>query len=183
MSQLILFENKKVRRLWHNERWYFSIIDVCEILTDTDRPRKYWSDLKKKLLVEGSEVSEKIGQLKMQAADGKFYNTDCADAEGLLRIIQSIPSPKAEPFKRWLAKIGYERLQEIENPELASQRMVETYKLKGYSEEWIALRMRGIAVRDTLTDEWKNRGVEKPNDYAILTSEISRATFGMTPSE
>lgn len=183
MSQLILFENKKVRRLWYHERWYFSIVDICEILTDSPEPRKYWSVLKTRLKKEKSELTTICSQLKMEAADGKFYNTDCADAEGLLRIIQSIPSPKAEPFKRWLAKVGYERLQEIENPELSSQRMVETYKLKGYSEEWIALRMRGIAVRDTLTDEWKNRGVEKPNDYAILTAEISRATFGMTPSE
>lgn len=183
MSELVLFENIKVRRIWHNERWHFSIVDVCEILTDSPEPRKYWSVLKNRLKKENSELTTICSQLKMQASDGKFYSTDCADTEGLLRIIQSIPSPKAEPFKRWLAKIGYERLQEIENPELASQRMVETYKLKGYSEEWIALRMRGIAVRDTLTDEWKNRGIDTPSDYSILTAEISRATFGMTPSE
>ena len=183
MNELVLFENKRVRRLWHNERWYFSVVDACEILTESSEPRKYWSVLKNRMKNESSELTTICSQLKMQAADGKFYKTDCADAEGLLRIIQSIPSPKAEPFKRWLAKIGYERLQEIENPELASQRMVETYKLKGYSDEWIALRLRGVAVRDTLTDEWKSRGVNTPSDYAILTAEISRATFGMTPSE
>ena len=146
MEQLILFENKNVRRVWHQDRWFFSIVDVCGVLTDTERPRKYWNDLKKKLDMEGSELSEKIGQLKIKSADKKFYLTDCADTEGLLRIIQTIPSPKAEPFKRWLAKVGYERLQEIEDPELASQRMVETYRLKGYSDEWIGMRMRGIAV-------------------------------------
>lgn len=184
MNQLVLFEQKGIRRIWYNEQWYFSIIDICEVLSDTDNPRRYWSDLKRKLKNEGAaQLYEKIVQLKMQSSDGKFYKTDAANTENLLRIIQSIPSPKAEPFKRWLAKVGYERLQEIENPELASQRMVETYKLKGYSEEWIALRMRGIAVRDTLTDEWKNRGVESQNDYAILTAEISRATFAMTPAE
>lgn len=183
MNQLVLFENKKVRRVWHNERWHFSIVDICEILTNSPEPRKYWSVLKSRLKQEGNEPTTICSQLKMQANDGKMRLMDCADAEGLLRIIQSIPSPKAEPFKLWLARVGYERLQEIENPELASQRMVETYKLKGYSEEWIALRMRGIAVRDTLTDEWKNRGVESQTDYAILTAEISRATFGMTPAE
>ncbi len=183
MSNLILFEDKKVRRVWHNEKWYFSVIDICEILTGTDRPRKYWSDLKKKLIFEGSEVSEKIGQLKMQSTDGKMRKTDCADAEVMLRIIQSIPSPKAEPFKRWLAKVGYERLEEIENPELATRRIRETYKLKGYSDEWIEKRMRGIAVRDELTDEWKKRGVKEQREYAILTAEISKATFGMTPAE
>ena len=183
MDQLILFESKNVRRIWHLDRWFFSIVDVCGVLTDTERPRKYWNDLKKKLDMEGSELSGKIGQLKIKSADGKLYLTDCADTEGLLRIIQTIPSPKAEPFKRWLAKVGYERLQEIEDPELASQRMVETYRLKGYSDEWIGMRMRGIAVRDTLTDEWDQRGVDQPSDYAVLTAEISRATFGMTPSE
>lgn len=183
MNQLILFESKKVRRVWHNERWYFCIVDICGILTDSPEPRKYWSVLKNRLKKEGNELTTICSQLKLQANDGKLRLMDCADAEGLLRIIQSIPSPKAEPFKRWLAKVGYERLQEIENPELASQRIVETYKLKGYSEEWISLRMRGVAVRDTLTDEWKKRGVETPNDYAILTAEISRATFGMSPSE
>lgn len=183
MNKLVLFEQKEIRRIWHNEQWYFSIVDVCEVLTESPEPRKYWSVLKTRLKKEQSQLTTICSQLKMKAVDGKYYKTDCANAEGLLRIIQSIPSPKAEPFKRWLAKVGYERLQEIENPELASERMVETYKLKGYSDEWIALRMRGIAVRDTLTEEWKDRGIESKNDYAILTAEISKATFGMTPSE
>ncbi|MEK6981687.1 MAG: Bro-N domain-containing protein [Candidatus Micrarchaeota archaeon] len=185
MSNLIVFQDKKVRRIWNeaNSRWYFSITDVVEILTGTDRPRKYWNDLKSKLNHEGSELSEKIGQLKMQSADGKFYDTDVADTEQLFRLIQSIPSPKAEPFKRWLAKVGYERLEEIENPEIATKRMREIYKQKGYSDEWIEKRMRGIAVRDELTEEWKKRGVKEHLEYAILTSEISKATFGMTPTE
>ena len=163
MKDLVLFEEKQIRRAWNeqDQKWYFSIVDVCGILSNTDTPRRYWSDLKRKLAKEGaSQLYEKIVQLKMQAIDGKFYDTDCANAEGLLRIIQSIPSPKAEPFKRWLASVGYQRLEEIENPELASQRIVETYKLKGYSDEWIALRMRGIATRESLTDEWKNRGIK-----------------------
>ena len=186
MKDLVLFEENQIRRVWdeHEQKWYFSIVDVCGVLSNTDNPRRYWSDLKRKLANEGaSELYEKIVQLKMQSSDGKFYTTDCADTEGLLRIIQSIPSPKAEPFKRWLASVGYQRLEEIENPELATQRIRETYKLKGYSDEWIALRMRGIATRDTLTDEWKTRGIEKQTDYSILTAEISKATFGMTPSE
>jgi hypothetical protein len=186
MSNLILFESKQVRRLWSKEkqRWFFSIIDVCEILSETDNPRRYWSDLKRKLKNEGvHELYDIIVQLKMEAGDGKIRLTDCADAQGLLRIIQSIPSPKAEPFKRWLAKVGYERLEEIENPELAAKRMREIYQQKGYSEDWIEKRMRGIAIRDELTGEWKKRGVKEQIEYAILTSEISKATFGMTPAE
>lgn len=185
MSNLILFENKQVRRVWSEEkqRWFFSIIDVCEILSGTDNPRRYWSDLKRKLKNEGvNELYEIIVQLKIEAEDGKMRETDCADAQGLFRIIQSIPSPKAEPFKRWLAKVGYERLEEIENPELAAKRMREIYKQKGYSDEWIEKRMRGIAVRDELTEEWKKRGVKEQKEYAILTAEISKATFGMTPA-
>lgn len=185
MKDLVLFEEKQIRRAWNeqDQKWYFSIVDVCEVLTESPEPRKYWSVLKSRLRKEGSELTTFCSQLKMQASDGKFYDTDCANAEGLLRIIQSIPSPKAEPFKRWLASVGYQRLEEIENPELASQRIVETYRLKGYSDEWIALRMRGIATRDSLTDEWKNRGIKEQSDYSILTAEISKATFGMTPSE
>jgi len=186
MSNLILFENKQVRRLWIKEkqRWFFSVIDVCEILSETDNPRRYWSDLKRKLKSEGvNELYEIIVQLKMEAGDGKIRLTDCADAQGLLRIIQSIPSPKAEPFKRWLAKVGYERLEEIENPELAAKRMREIYQQKGYSQDWIEKRMRGIAIRDELTGEWKKRGVKEQIEYAILTAEISQATFGMTPAE
>lgn len=186
MSNIKLFESKKVRSQWNEDeqKWYFSIIDVVEILTDTENPRRYWSDLKRKLKKEGFvELYDFIVQLKMEAADGKKYLTDCANAEVLLRIIQTIPSPKAEPFKRWLAQVGYERLEEIENPELATQRIRETYKMKGYSDDWIEKRMRGIAVRDELTDEWKKRGVKEQKEYSILTAEISRATFGMTPSE
>ncbi len=186
MSNLVLFEDKKVRRVWIEEKgqWFFSVIDVVSILTDSENSRRYWSDLKRKLKKEGfSELYDFIVQLKMQSNDGKKYLTDCANAEALLRIIQTIPSQKAEPFKRWLAKVGYERLEEIENPELATKRIRETYKLKGYSDEWIEKRMRGIAVRDELTDEWKKRGVKEQREYAILTAEISKATFGLTPAE
>lgn len=186
MPNIKLFESKKIRSVWNEEiqKWYFSIIDVIEVLTESKRPRKYWNDLKKKLLNEGfDQLSEKIGQLKLESEDGKKYLTDVADAETLMRLIQSIPSPKAEPFKRWLAKVGYERLEEIENPELAQQRMREIYKAKGYSDEWIEKRVRGIAVRDELTNEWKMRGVKEGKEYAILTAEISKATFGLTPSE
>jgi len=185
MSNLIIFQDKKVRRIWDesSQKWYFSIVDVIEVLTDSPNPRKYWSVLKTRLKKEDSELTTICSQLKMQSDDGKFYNTDVANTEGLLRIIQSVPSPKAEPFKRWLAKVGYERLEEIENPELATKRMREIYKQKGYSDEWIEKRARGIAVRDELTEEWKKRGVKEHLEYAILTSEISKATFGMTPSE
>jgi len=170
-------------RSFIKKKWWFSVVDVIEALTGTERPRKYWSDLKKKLTNEGYiEVSEKIGRLKMIAPDGRMRETDCADTETMFRIIQSIPSPNAEPFKRWLAKVGYERIQEIENPELATKRTRALYKLKGYSEDWIEKRMRGIAIREELTDEWKNRGVEEDVEFAILTAEISKATFGITPS-
>lgn len=185
MSPIKLFENKKVRAQWDNvqEKWYFSIIDVIEVLTGSPRPRKYWNALKTKLQAEGSELSQKLGQLKMQSADGKFYMTDVAETEQLFRIIQSIPSPKAEPFKQWLAKVGYERVQEIENPELAQERMKVLYEKKGYSKDWIDKRLRGIAIRQNLTDEWKERGISNDQDFAILTAEISKATFGLTPSE
>jgi hypothetical protein len=183
-EKLAVFKGKEIRRTLHNGEWWFSIVDVIEALTGNDRPRKYWNDLKKKLLSEGYiEVSEKIGQLKMIAPDGKRRTTDCANTEGIFRIIQSIPSPKAEPFKRWLAKVGYERVQEIEDPELGTARTRELYRAKGYSEAWIEKRMRGIAVRAELTEEWKNRDVGESAEYAILTAEISRATFGLTPSE
>lgn len=182
--KLVVFQDKQIRRTLHNNEWWFSIIDVIETLTGNDRPRKYWNDLKKKLLFEGYvEVSEKIGQLKMVAPDGKMRETDCANTEGIFRIIQSIPSPKAEPFKRWLAKVGYERVQEIEDPELATARTRELYRAKGYSEAWVEKRMRGIAVRAELTEEWKQRGVGESPEYAILTAEISKAAFGMTPTE
>jgi hypothetical protein len=176
---LVVFQGKKIRRIWHDGEWYFSVIDVIEVLTDSSRSRKYWSDLKSKLIEEGFEVSDKIGQLKIIAPDGKMRLTDCANTENSFRIIQSIPSKKAEPFKRWLAKVGYERIQEIENPELAQERAKEYYELKGYPREWIEKRIRGIAIRQELTDEWNQRGIEEQKDYAILTNEISKATFGV----
>ncbi len=184
-NKLIVFENKKIRRAWYKGEWYFSVVDVVEVLTGSDRARKYWSDLKSKLINEEGfdQLSEKIVQLKLESSDGKKYETDCANTENLFRIIQSIPSPKAEPFKQWLAKVGYERIQEIEDPELATKRTRELYKLKGYSEDWIEKRMRGIAIREELTDEWKARGAAQRVDYEILTAEISKATFGMVPSE
>ncbi len=183
-TRIAIFKGKEIRKIIHKNEWWFSVVDVIEILTDTARPRKYWSDLKKKLIKEGySEVSEKIGQLKMQSPDGKMRETDCANTETLLRIIQTIPSPKAEPFKRWLAKVGYERIQEIEDPELATKRTKALYKAKGYPDSWIEKRVRGIAVREELTDEWSKRGVKEQKEYAILTAEISKATFDMTPSE
>ena len=182
--KIAIFQKNEIRKTIHKSEWWFSIIDIIEALTQTQRPRKYWGDLKKKLVNEGFfELSEKIGQLKLMAGDGKKYLTDCADTETIFRVIQAIPSPKAEPFKRWLAKVGYERIQEIENPELAAKRIRATYKAKGYSDEWIEKRMRGIEVRETLTDEWKKRDVKEDREYAILTAEISKATFGMTPSQ
>lgn len=183
-TKLVVFKDRQIRRTLHNGEWWFSIIDVIEALTGNDRPRKYWNDLKKKLLQEGYEqLSEKIGQLKLPSSDGKSYATDCASTETMFRIIQSIPSPKAEPFKRWLAKVGYERVQEIEDPELATKRTRELYRAKGYSDVWIEKRMRGIAIRAELTEEWKSRGVKDEPEYAILTAEISKAAFGMTPGE
>ncbi len=183
-TKIAIFRGKEIRKTIHNNEWWFSIIDVIEVLTENKRARKYWSDLKKKLTEEGfSQLSEKIGQLKLTSTDGKKYKTDCANTETIFRIIQTIPSKKAEPFKRWLAKVGYERVQEIEDPELATKRTRALYKAKGYSDDWIEKRMRGIAVREELTDEWKDRGIEEQRDYSILTAEISKATFGMTPSE
>jgi len=183
-TKIALFRGKGIRKTLHNNEWWFSINDVIEVLTGSDRPRKYWSDLKNKLVSEGYiEVSEKIGQLKMIAPDGKMRLTDCANTEGVFRIIQSIPSPKAEPFKCWLAKVGYERVQEIEDPELGSKRTRALYKAKGYSDDWIEKRMRGIAIREELTDEWKKRDVKQDLEYAILTAEIAKAAFGVTPGE
>lgn len=182
--KIAIFQKKEIRKVFYKSEWWFSVIDVVEALSGTDRPRKYWGDLKKKLEKEGySEVSEKIGQLKLTANDGKKYLTDCATTETMFRIIQAIPSPKAEPFKRWLARVGYERIEEIEDPELATKRTRAIYKAKGYSDVWIEKRMRGIEIRETLTDEWKKRGVKEGQEYAILTAEISKATFGMTPSQ
>lgn len=177
MSNVKLFEQKKIRSSYNEEeeKWYFSIVDVIEILTETDRPRKYWSDLKTKLKIEGSKLSEKIGQLKMQSADGKFYKTDVASTEQLFRLIQSIPSPKAEPFKLWLAKVGNEHIEETENPELIFDRAMQTYLQKGYSKEWINQRLKSIEVRKDLTDEWEKRGVKKGQEFATLTDIITKA--------
>jgi len=176
-NSIILFNQKEVRRFWDEEKelWYFSVIDVIEVLTDSSVPRRYWSDLKIKLQNEGSEVYEKIVQLKMKAEDGKMRDTDCFSTQDLLRLIQSIPSPKAEPFKLWLAKVGYERIEEMEDPELAFERAMETYLKKGYSPDWINQRLKSIEIRKELTDEWKKRGIEEGLEYAILTDEITKA--------
>jgi hypothetical protein len=183
-SKLALFEGQQIRKLFHEGEWWFSIIDVVNVLVGGDRARKYWSDLKKKLLQEGyDQLSEKIGQLKMVAPDGKQRLTDCANSETLFRVIQSIPSPKVEPLKRWLAKVGKERLDELENPELAMGRMQDLYEKKGYPKEWIDKRLRGIAVRQDLTDEWKQRGVTSSLDFAILTNEIMQGTFALKVDE
>lgn len=176
------FEKKIIRIAWNEqeEEWYFSIVDVVGVLTETERPRKYWSDLKKKLQQEGCEVSEKIGHLKMLSADGKMRLTDVANTEQLLRIIQSVPSKKAEPFKQWLAEVGRERIEEVIDPELTIDRALETYLKKGYSNEWINQRLQSIQVRKELTDEWENKGVKKGIEFAILTDEITKAWSGMT---
>ena len=176
---LVVFQDKKIRRVWYNEEWFFSVVDIIEALTDSPAPRQYWGVLKGR----EDQLLTFCLQLKLLAEDGKLRETDCANTKSLFRIIQSIPSKKAEPFKLWLAKVGYERVQEIENPELAQKRMKELYKQKGYSDEWIEKRVRGIAVRDELTDEWKKRGIEEERQFEILTAEISKATFGMTPGE
>lgn len=185
MSNIKLFQSQEIRSHWDadKEQWYFSVIDIIQALTGNERPRKYWSDLKNKLKKEGSEVSDKIGQLKMLAPDGKSRLTDVADTEVLLRLIQSIPSPRAEPFKLWLAQVGYERLEENEDPELTIDRALETYLAKGYSREWINQRLQSIEVRKELTDEWEKRGVKKGQEFAMLTDEIIRAWSGMTTKE
>jgi len=183
-KKIALFEQKQIRKIWHNDEWCFSVVDIVGALTDSTNPKDYWYRIKKRASdEEGTELSTICRQLKLPASDGKNYSTDCANTEGILRIIQSIPSPKAEPFKRWLAKVGYERIEEIENPELAQERMKILYEAKGYSQDWIDKRLRGIAIRQNLTDEWKERGINDKDDYAILTAEISKATFGMTPTE
>jgi hypothetical protein len=186
MTKIKLFESKQVRSEWNEseQQWYFSIIDVIEVLTESPRPRKYWNALKTKIIKEGNDqLSQNLGQLKMMSSDGKSYLTDVTNTKTLLRIIQSIPSPKAEPFKRWLSEVGADRLEEIENPEIGTQRTRELFKLKGYPEDWIEKRMRSIAIREELTDEWKNHGIKEQIEFSILTAEISKATFGITPSD
>ena len=181
-NQIAIFKGKKIRKTIHNNEWWFSVIDVIATLTDSPEPKTYWAKMKER----DKEMSQPFPfweQLKMIAEDGKMRETDCANVEGIFRLIQSIPSPKAEPFKRWLARVGYERVQEIENPELGTKRTRLLYKLKGYPDDWIEKRMRGIAIREELTDEWQKRGAKQEKDYEILTAEISQATFGVTPSE
>lgn len=184
MSNIKLFQDKNIRSVWNDEeeQWYFSVVDVVEALTDSPTPRQYWRKMKDRDFKEYQSYPIWV-QLKMPSADSKKYNTDCANVKSLLRIIQSIPSPKAEPFKQWLASVGYERMLEIENPELAQERMKMLYEQKGYPKDWIDKRLRGIAIRQNLTDEWKKRGITEEKDYSILTAEISKATFGLTPSQ
>ena len=185
-KSLVVFQSKKIRRTWFKGEWYYSLVDIILVLTEQEdllKARKYWNKLSQRLREEGSEVVTNFHRLKLLALDGKYRETDCANTKSLFRIIQSIPSKKAEPFKQWLAQIGKERIDEIENPELAQKRMKEIYSAKGYPKDWIDKRLRGIAIRQDLTDEWKERGIEKRKDFAILTAEISKATFGMTPQE
>ena len=183
-GKIVLFEGVSIRRIWHEEEWFYSVVDVVAVLTDSVKPRDYWSKMKVRTEEEVEfQLSTICRQLKLESSDGKKYATDCANTKNIFRIIQSIPSKKAEPFKQWLAQVGKERLDEIENPELAQERMKVIYEKKGYPKDWIDKRLRGIAIRQGLTDEWKERGLRRPNDYAILTAEISKATFGMTPSE
>ena len=180
-----LFEDKEIRSIWDSEKeeYFFSVVDVISALINNDRPRKYWSDLKVKLNKEGSQLSEKIGQLKMKSTDGKFYNTDVLDTKGILRLIESVPSPKAEPFKVWLANLGSERIDEVFDPEIAVNRAVEYYRNKGYTDEWIKARLTGIVDRFKLTDVWKEGGINKPMEYALLTNEIYKGWSGMKASE
>ncbi|WP_418169656.1 Bro-N domain-containing protein [Alistipes communis] len=181
-SKIVVFQDKQIRRVWVDDDWYFSIVDIVGVLTGSPEPRKYWNKVKTREFTD-LQLSPIWRQLKLPAADGKQYKTDCATTQAMFRIIQSIPSPKAEPFKQWLAQVGYERVQEIENPELAQERMKAIYEAKGYPKDWIDKRLRGIAIRQNLTDEWKERGIREERDFAILTAEIARATFGVTPSE
>ena len=181
--KIALFKGKQIRKIIHQNEWWFSVSDVVEALTDSSDPKQYIKKMRQRDPELNSYWGTVCTPLEIVAPDGKMRETNCANTEGIFRIIQSIPSPKAEPFKRWLAKVGYERIQEIENPELATKRTRLLYKLKGYPEEWIEKRMRGIAIREELTDEWQKRGAQEQKDYEILTAEISKATFGVTPSE
>ncbi len=185
-NALVVFQGKKIRRTWFNDEWWFSVVDIIAVLTeqeDFQAARKYWNKLSQRLREEGSEVVTNCHRLKLLSPDGKLRETDCATSKSLFRIVQSVPSKNAEPLKLWLAEVGQDRIEEIQNPELAQKRMKELYKAKGYSEDWIEKRVRGMAIRDELTDEWKKRDVKTEKEYAILTAEISKATFGMTPSE
>lgn len=183
LTKIAVFDGARVRKILFNEEWYFSIVDVCAVLVESSDSGAYWRKLKQRLIAEGSEVVTFCHGLKLESSDGKKYKTDCANTEGIFRIIQSIPSPKAEPFKQWLAKIGKERVDEIENPELGMERTKNLYEQKGYTKEWIDKRLRGIAVRHTLTDEWTQRGAQKSIDYAILTNEIMQGAFNLKVDE
>ena len=180
-----LFEDRKVRTVWDSEteKWYISIVDVIEVLTDSANPRRYWSDLKRKLQAEGSQLYENIVQLKMKSSDGKNYNTDVADVEQLFRLIQSIPSPKAEPFKQWMAQVASDRLDQMQDPELSIEQAVSDYRRLGYGEKWIKNRLRSIEVRNDLTNEWRRCGVEEPKEFAFLTAILTKEWSGKTPSE
>ncbi len=183
-TKVAVFQSKQIRKTIHNNEWWFSVVDVISALTNSTNPRDYWYKMKIREKAEsGAELSTICRQLKLESPDGKKYKTDCANTEGIFRIIQSIPSPKAEPFKRWLAKVGYEHVQEIENPELAVQRIRAIYRAKGYSDEWIENRMKSIDMRKKLTDEWLSRGIIENKEFSILTAEISKAAFGFTPEE
>ncbi|OGF34893.1 phage antirepressor protein [Candidatus Falkowbacteria bacterium RIFOXYC2_FULL_48_21] len=183
-TKIVLFKGKRVRKVIYNNEWWFSVVDVIEVLTNSERSSVYWTAMKTRVQNDdGFELSTICRQLKLLADDGKMRETDCANAEGIFRIVQSIPSPKAEPFKRWLARVGFERVQEIENPELGQRRTRMLYKLKGYPDSWIEQRMRGIVIREELTDEWQKRGAQEQKDYEILTAEISEATFGLKPEK
>lgn len=181
-KEIVLFQEKKIRRLWHNDEWFFSVVDVVEVLTDSPLPRQYWSKVKKELTQDSQTYPFWI-QLKLTAQDGRNRLTDCANTEGVLRIVMSVPSPKAEPLKQWMAQVSKERIDEVENPELGIERIREIYRLKGYSTEWIDTRIKSIDIRKQLTNEWKKRGVQEGQEFSILTSEIAKATFGLTPSE
>jgi len=182
-NKLVVFQDKKIRRIWHDDEWYFSIGDIIAVLTESENPQIYWRVLKKRLKDEGNETVTKCNTLKMPAPDGKMRLTDVGNTKEIFRLIQSIPSKKAEPFKKWLAQVGYERIEEIENPELGQDRIKEYYELKGYPKEWIDKRLRGIAIRQELTDEWKNREIKTETEFSILTNEISKASFGKTVGE
>ncbi len=182
-QNLMPFEGKPIRKIWHNDQWYFSIVDVIEVLTDSNQPSRYWTDLKKRSKKEENQSFDFCERLKFQATDGKNYRQDAANVEGIFRIVMSVPSPKAEPLKLWLAEQGRRTIEEAENPELLTERQAELYRAKGYPEEWITRRVQTIETRKGLTDEWKKRGITEQQDYSILTAVIAKGTFGLTPSE
>jgi DNA-damage-inducible protein D len=182
-NSLIPFEGEVIRKVWHNEQWYFSVVDVIYALTDSSQPNRYWADVKKRSIKENEQPFAFCEQLKLKASDGRQRLTDCANTEGVLRIVMSVPSPKAEPLKLWMASVSKQALDEAENPELLTERQAEIYKAKGYSEEWIKERLQSINTRKLLTDEWKQRGVKEGQEYSLLTAIIAKGTFGITPSE